>query len=274
MATPATPQPGKLDVASMLASIPTGSGTGTQDYIGLPSNTADPSQLMALDQAAQGAWAQGQRAAAYGIGSDMMPVYQSWTPSDIDNLQRRMVAAGLLDQDYRSGVWDDASSKAFTSVLGLANNMGQPWQNAMAQYETGTPMMWDAKTGTFVQGKKGTARTNSAVSIRFTNPDDLATAANGVAQAKLGRSFTPDELQRFVRAYHDTEASTATSANAASGIGGGGYTEAPSVQTAAENFAKQTDPTAYNAESFLPLVQKMNDMLNTNPYNTTKPMEV
>jgi hypothetical protein len=265
-------QPGQLDPTSLLNSIPSGGGAGTQDFIGLPVNTASPQQLQAVDEAAQSAWAQGQHAAAYGTGSQMMPIYQSWNHTDIDNLQRRMVAVGLLaNTDYRAGVWDAPSQKAFEEVLGMANNMGSPWQDAMAQFETGTPMMWDSRTNSYVRAGPGTSRTNSRVTTQFTNPDDLATTANGVAQAKLGRSFTPDELQRFIRAYHDQEAGA--SAAQADAAGGGSYTQAPSADVAAATFAQQTDPTAYAAQKFLPYVQKMNDMLNTNPYNTTKPMQ-
>lgn len=270
MATPQSAPTPKLDVASLLASIPTSAGAGTADFIGLPSNTASPGALMALDEAAQAQWAQGNAAAAYGTGAQMMPVYQSWHYQDIDNLQRRLGAVGLLDKDYQRGAWDEASQRALQPILGLANNMGRPWQDALAQYETGTPMVYDQKTGTFNATKAGTSRTRSAITTAFTNPDDLATAANTVAQTKLGRSFTPDELQRFVRAYHDTEASATAAQNAAGA--GGSYTQAQSPGGAAESFAKQTDPTAYNAEQFLPLAQKMNEMLNTNPFDTTKPM--
>jgi hypothetical protein len=260
----------KLDVSQLLAGIPTGSSAGTADFIGLPVNTSDPGAVMALDQAAQGQWAQGKPAAAYANGAQMMPVYQSWHPEDIDNLQRRLVSTGLLDQDYQKGVWDQTSQKAFEPILAMANNMGRPWQDALAQYETGSPMVWDAKTGTFTPGKPGTGRTRTPVVTRFTAPDDLAAAAQEIATSKLGRSFSPDELQRFVRAYHGQESAEATGQNAAQT--GGSYTAASSPAVAADTFAKQVDPTAYNAEQFLPLVQKMNDLLAGPTLATTKPM--
>lgn len=271
--TPPPPAQPAVDINSILASLPTGSGAGTLDFVGLPANTSDPTAIINADQAAQAQWAQGRPAPAYANGAQMLPVIQSWSPEDIDNVQRRMIQAGLLDSDFRAGVWDQTSQQAFGQVLALANNMGQPWQNALAQYESGTPMQWDAKTGTYVAGTKGTARTNSPVITRFTSPDDLAATAQEVAQSKLGRSFTPDELSKFVAAYHGTESTVAANASAASGVGGGSYTQASSPDVAADVFAKQTDPNAYNAEQFLPLVQKMNDLLaGPNLPGLTKPM--
>lgn len=208
----------------------------------------------------------------YGEGSQLLPVLSNATPQDIEKLQQRLIDAGLLDTDYRRGVWDPPSQQAFTQVLGLANASGTAWQDALKNYEDGTPMTWDAKTNSYVKGTAGTARTRAPLVTRYTNPDDLATAAQEVATSKLGRSFTPEELQRFVNAYHSTEGSSQASAHGA-GASGGGYTDAPSVQTAADTFAKQADPTAYNAEQFLPLVEKMNEMLSGPGFDTTRPME-
>jgi hypothetical protein len=269
--TPAaqTQTPAPLDINALLANLPTGASTGTADYIGLPVNTSDPTAVLTQDQAAQGQWAQGRPAAAYANGSQMLPVLQSWHPEDIDNLQRRMVGAGILDQDYRKGVWDPTSQKAFAEVLGLANNMGRPWQDALANYESGTPMQWDAKTGTYIQGTKGTTRTRTPVITNYTSPDDLATTAQEVATAKLGRTFNPDELQKFIAAYHGTEKAAATAQSA-----GQDYTNPASMKTAATTFAQQTDPNAYNGEQFLPLVDKMNQLLSGPNLATTKPMAV
>jgi hypothetical protein len=137
----------------------------------------------------------------------------------------------------------------------------------MVSYESATPMQWDPKTGTYVAGTRGTGRTRAPVVTRFTSPDDLATTAQEVATAKLGRSFTPEELQRFIGAYHNTESAASQAA------AGGSYTAPSSPDVAAASFAQQADPDAYNAEQFLPLVQKMNDLLAGPTLATTKPME-
>ena len=147
-------------------------------------------------------------------------------------------------------MWDAPSQSAFGQVLGLANNSGTTWHTALANYQNGTPMQWDAKTGTYVRGTPGTARTKAPVVTNFTSPDDLAITAQGVATAKLGRSFSPQELQKFIAAYHGTEQS-ATAASAA----GQSFTAPATAANAATTFAEQADPTAYNAEQFLPLVQ-------------------
>lgn len=271
MADPKKPAPapaqGGIDIAALMAQASQMGGAGTTDYLGMPANTGDPTSILAADKAAQDQWAKGIGAPAYANGAQYLPVLQSWTPQDIKTVQHRLINAGLLDQDYRDGVWDKASQDAFGQVLALANNMGHPWQDALTSFESSTPMQWDPKTGTYVKGAVGTARTKAPVVTNFTSPDDLATTAQGVATAKLGRSFTPQELQKFIAAYHGTEQS-ATAASAA----GQSFTAPATVENAATTFAQQTDPTAYNAEQFLPLVQKMNDLLSGPNVQTTKPM--
>lgn len=263
-----TAAPGGFDLQAALASLQGLGATGTADYLGMPANTASPQAVIAADQGAQQQWAQGKPAAAYANGSQYLPVIQSWTAQDIATVQQRMVSSGLLSNtDFRAGVWDTASQRAFGEVLGVANNMGRPWQDALAQYESGTPMQWDPKTGTYVRGTAGTARTKAPVVTNFTSPDDLATTAQEVATNKLGRSFSPEELQKFIAAYHGTE-QAATAASAA----GQSFTAPANVTNAATTFAQQTDPTAYNAEQFLPLVDKMNQLLSGPNLQTTKPM--
>lgn len=270
-----TPPAGGIDIQALIAQAQQMGGAGTQDFLGLTANTADTSAVVAADQAAQTQWAQGKTAPAYANGSQYLPVIQSWSPQDIATVQGRMVNTGLLaNTDYRAGVWDQASQRAFGEVLGVANNMGRPWQDALQSYESGTAMMWDSKTNSYVKATPGTARTNAHVVTNFTSPDDLATTAQEVATAKLGRSFTPQELQKFIAAYHGTEqkATADQAAASATGVAGGSFTAPATIQNAATAFAQQTDPTAYNAEQFLPLVQKMNDLLSGPNLQTTKPM--
>jgi hypothetical protein len=275
MAAPPTTPPKQSASAAFLNAPPPSFSGGTTDYLGMPANTPDSSAVVATDQAAQAQWAQGKTAPAYANGSQYLPVIQSWSPQDIATVQSRMVNTGLLaNTDYRAGVWDTASQRAFTEVLGVANNMGRPWQDALANYESGTAMMWDPKTNTYVKATPGTARTNAHVITNFTSPDDLATTAQEVATSKLGRSFSPEELQKFIAAYHGTEqkATADQAAASATGVAGGSFTSPASLKAAATTFAQQTDPNAYNGEQFLPLVDKMNQLLSGPNLQTTKPM--
>lgn len=273
MAKPATPPPTPPgnDVAAQVKAlgdkIKASSGAvGTQTFLGLPAQTTDLTTTLAPNVPA------GASAPRYYQGAEWLPVMRNATPQEIDQLQRRLTGAGLLDKDYRQGVWDAPSQAAFGQVLELANASGTEWQQALASYENSTPMQWDAKTGTFVKGTAGTARTRAPVVARFTSPDDLAVTAQEVATSKLGRSFTSQELQKFISAYHGTESTEAAGATAASGVAGGGYTAAPSIQAAATTFAQQQDPTAYTGEQFLPLIDRMNQLLAGPNLATTKPM--
>lgn len=269
---PTAPASTGFDLQAALAQLRTmGGSAGTADFLGMPANAIDASAVVQADVAAQEQWRQGKTAPAYANGAQYLPVLQNWTPQEIAAVQTRLINSGLLDTDFRSGVWDQPSQQAFGQVLALANNMGSPWQDALRSYESSAPMVWDSKTNSYVKGTPGTARTRAPVVTRFTSPDDLAVTAQEVATAKLGRTFTPEELQKFIAAYHGTE-QTATE-NSAAASAGGGYTAPASIETAAETFAKQTDPTAYNAEQFLPLVQKMNDLLSGTGFETTRPLE-
>lgn len=275
---PTTPAPaaptGAFNLQAAIQSLQGLGGSGTVDYIGMPANAADPSAVIKADQGAQAQWAQGNPAAAYATGSQMLPVIQNWSSTDIATMQKRMSDSGLLaNTDYQGGVWDDPSQRAFAEVLGMANNMGRPWQDAMSSYENGTAMIWDSKSNSYVKAAAGTARTKAPVITRFTNPDDLATAAQEVATAKIGRTFTPAELQHFVAAYHSTEGVVAANQAAVSGVTGGSYTDAPSAATAAETFAKQTDPTGFAGEQFLAMAQHLNGLLAGPNLATQKPME-
>jgi hypothetical protein len=238
-----------------------GAPMATQTFLGLPAQTTDLSTTLAPNVAP------GAVAPRYYQGAEWLPVMKNATPQE-----RRMINAGLLDKDYRQGVWDAPSQAAFGQVLELANASGTEWQQALGTYENSTPMQWNAQTGTFVKGTPGTTRTRAPIVTRYTSPDDLAVTAQEVATSKLGRTFTPAELQKFIAAYHGTEQSASTAQGAASGAGGGGYTDAPSMQTAADTFAQQQDPTAYTAEKFLPLVQHLNNLLAGPNLATTKPM--
>lgn len=247
-----------------------GASAGTQDYLGMPSNMASNESVVMADQAAQQAWAQGKTAPAYANGSQYLPVIQQWSPQDIATVQTRMVNTGLLSNtDYRAGVWDAQSQKAFAEVLGVANNMGRPWQDALQSYESGNAMVWDSKTNSYVKATPGTARTNSHVVTSFTNPDDLASAAQEVATNKLGRSFTPQELQKFITAYHGTEKAATTAQSASQD-----FTNPASMQTAATTFAEQTDPNAFAGEKFIAVANHFKDLIAGPSLATTKPMAV
>lgn len=267
---PGPAAPGTLDINALMAMArQTGASAGTTDFVGMPANAPDSSAVVMADQAAQQQWQQGKNAPAYANGSQYLPVIQSWTPQDIATVQQRMVNSGLLSNtDFRGGVWDTASQRAFAEVLGVANNMGRPWQDALGAYESGNAMTWDSKTNSYIKATPGTARTNSHVITSFTNPDDLATTAQETARAKLGRSFSPQELQKFIAAYHGTEKAATTAQSA-----GQDFTNPASMTTAASTFAQQTDPTAFAGEQYMAMASHFKDLLAGPGLATTKPMQ-
>jgi hypothetical protein len=227
----------------------------TEDFLGLPPNQSS------LDIGSYQAPIEvGQKAARYKPGSQLLPLLENWTPQDTWKLQQQLVGIGVLDDDFRQGVWDPNSQNAFAEILSYSNGAGIDWRDGINKYNAGKPMTIDPKTGLPVKrtsGKKGQA----PLVTRFTNPDDLATVANEVAQKRLGRTFSQDELNKFVSSFHGQEAGTQGAAYAAGNAAGGGVADAPTAQTAAETYAKQVDPVASTAMNVIPLIEGVNELM-------------
>ena len=246
--------------------------TASKDFLGMPSNSAinepgsyrDPTQELP-----EGV----KHPPIYQPGAEYMPQLDNWDKVAISKLQARMVQAGLLDDDYRDGWWDDTSAAAFTHVLSDSNHIGNPDYNfALDSRINSLPLEIDPKTG-LPRRKTGTGTSKRApLSLTLSNSDNLAETANEVAQKRLGRTFTNDEMKRFVNSYHATESGAQTSEYNAQG--GGGTTEAPPTpDVAANTYAEQVDPVASQARNILPMVKSINDMLNGNDFQTTQPMQ-
>lgn len=251
-----------------------GTGGGKTGFIGLPGSSTANETGAYMDPSGPPPAAGLKYAPLYHDGAQNAPLMSNWDKVKISRLQARLVQAGLLDTDYRDGWWDKASSDAFTQVLSDANNMGQPdYEVALDGRINSLPMEIDPKTG-LPRHKVGAGTSKRApLSLTLSNSDDLASTANEIAQKRIGRTFSDDELKRFVASYHAAEAGAQRSQYADQGAGG--TTEAnASPDTAANTFAEQLDPVAAQARNMLPMVQGINDLLNgKGQVETTKPLQ-
>ena len=194
----------------------------------------------------------------YFEGDERIPA--SLSSQQVAQIQRKLVQAGLLDDDFVGNVWDTATETAYKSLLSYANATGLDKDDALMAYMAGQKMEIDPLTGKprARVGKGGTKR--APLTIRYANPQDIASTANEVAKRRLGRAFKPEELQQFVSAYHGQEAA-AQKAEYAVAETGGASTEAPTAQAAAETFAEQADPDQAFARRLMDYTGHVNSLL-------------
>jgi hypothetical protein len=181
----------------------------------------------------------------YKPGDELKPLN---TPQLVPQLQAQLVQAGLVDiKSIRIGVWDSTSQTAYRKVLGIANQMGIPAQDAL-QMLIGNPTLKQ------LQGSR------AANVIQETNPLDIAATAQATAQKLLGRNLTDEELKPFVAQVQSQERTADTKTYKLGGQDGKGgvVVSAPTAESGygAEDYYKKNylpEVVGYAA------VQRMND---------------
>lgn len=205
----------------------------------------------------------------YFKGDERLPA--ALNSRKVEDIQSKLYHAGLLEGDFIKGVWDPVTEAAYESLLSYANATGLDKDDALLAYQSGDPMEIDPKTGQPRSRKVGTKGVTTAkLSIRYSNPANIADAANQVARQRLGRAFTGDELARFVAAFHGEE-QRAQSADFSAQQGGGASTEAPTVESMASRFADQADPDAAHANRLMDYADEINSMLSGTNFGQATP---
>jgi len=242
-------------------------GGGSQaNFIGLPQG--DEASLTSIETVRE----PGERKPRYHVGYAYLPQIMNWDPVKKKQLQTRLVNSGLLSGDFRYGAWDEASSQAFGALLSMANTSGNDWETELYNYYNQQPMEVDAN-GNLVPKKRGggSIRERQPLKVSYTNPDDLSRVANEVAEKRLGRRFTGEELNKFIATYQGAEGA-AQKQSWEAGYSGGAVTEAPTAETAAMGYAEQVDPVASTARNALPLIESVNEMLSGFNFGQEQPM--
>jgi hypothetical protein len=166
--------------------------------------------------------------------ADFAPaLYNGLSPANQDILMSQLERAGLIEKSQ----FNDpiAEVTAVARMLSAANANGITYKNYLGQRLAGRQ-----------QSSGGGGRT-----YRTSNPDELKLVAKQVAQQTLGRGFTDEEADRFVRAFQAEEIAEQRRAS-----GGGTMVQAPAADVAAQEFAEQEAPTEASAYKTLGYINK------------------
>lgn len=150
MAEPAAP----VDWAAIIAAGPQASAPAATANAPQPIGgyVAPVSGGIAFDRQ-YGVQARAEQAAAAAVGEPWSPnmepenvyyegdevaLFAGATYEDKYRMQRALVEAGLLTTEFRPGLWDASTQQAMNQALGYANQMGLPWEQAVARLASST----------------------------------------------------------------------------------------------------------------------------------------
>lgn len=163
----------------------------------------------------------------------------SWSTERIAETQRELVAAGLLTQSFRLGLWDPVTMGAYEQLLGHANRSGRIWQDELRH--------WKANGGG--AGAVGELPTGF-VAPAFEKPDpaELAQLAKQAVSQRLGREATDRDLADLTaylgeqsRAQYDAAVARGEAEHGAVGGGAADMTDAEQVLAAADGTLPTSD---------------------------------
>lgn len=171
----------------------------------------------------------------YYDGAQWLPA--SLPPDQLAQLQRQMVAAGLLKSGQAQlGVWDAASMNAYTQLLAYANASGLDAGTALSQW--GQAHALDPNAG------------KAPLQVKVTNPEDLRKVFRQSVIDTLGQGWDTAKIDQMVSAYQATETAAQQQAyNQADS--GGTVTAPPDPGTFAADQVRQEDPTGAQAHDAL-----------------------
>jgi hypothetical protein len=126
---------------------------------------------------------------------------------EIIDLQRKLVAAGLLDRgEFLLGSWDAKTRAAFKELLTIANYETRSWDHTLSGRE--------GKGGLVRQGQRqadrealraGRGALDELPPLELTRPEDLRAIAREAAITGLGRRLTSEQEASFIAAWHQME---------------------------------------------------------------------
>jgi hypothetical protein len=157
----------------------------------------------------------------------------------VGNLQQRMLAAGFMGRnpDYVANAQDTKTHDTWDKIL----------KQAMRSGRTPDEILTDAinANGGLEAGLKrfGGPAPGTLSDIHLTHPDDIRMVAKQVSTKTLGRGWSNEQLDHFVKTY---QAMQSQAGRAAQGSGAT-VTNAPDIGAAAEAEARRQDPTAAGA---------------------------
>lgn len=163
-------------------------------------------------------------------------------------LQMKLYDAGFYGNVSKDavvfGVVDDVTWKAFGDLLDMsaqyyAADRQMTWYEVLDEVQ-----QLRKEQGTNLLDNQGPKR--APFVARTTNADDIERVSQQVAASLVGENVDPALVKRIISQYHATEVSSQRQAYDAA-QSGGTVTEAPALDTFAEQAIRQADPTAVTA---------------------------
>lgn len=159
-------------------------------------------------------------------GDELRPT--TLPPGQVARLQEILNELGMLDE-YRRGIWDPNSQKAYKQVLEYANAAGiDDPQIALQRI---------GQSGGIVK----TQTPRQPLTVRKSNPLTIKEDANKVARSVLGRTLRDDELPSVIAAIQGLETKVQTAAYNTEAVGGT-VTEAPTLASFVEQKLRLDNP--------------------------------
>ena len=128
----------------------------------------------------------------YFEGDELRPQRNSWSPTQIADLQSKMREAGLLKGKFRLGYWDAASQEAYKALLTYANQSGRDAGFALNELRT-HPI------------NAGDEPERPPLVLKTTSPDDLRGVFRDTSRKLLGRALADSEIDKYIAAYNAAE---------------------------------------------------------------------
>jgi len=184
-----------------------------------PQGTADSAAQRA--KAGLGPGTIGKRGPSYFDGDQYRPA--SLDPASIGKLQASLAAAGLLE-DFRYGVWDEASQDAYASLLGEANASGLSAEAALQRRAQGVSINQSGSgsggggSGHWEFDENGEPFfvedpfVPPPLQVKTTNKDDLRRVFRSAVIEKLGQGWSQAQIDELVDSYNWKELAVQTDA--------------------------------------------------------------
>lgn len=190
--------------------------------------------------------------------------------SDRGMWQKRMWDAGMYKktQTYTSQAFDEETQGAWSEVVERAAKENKSITEVL---DEGADAVAKAG-GTDAFYKKARGQGQQPLVTHLTSGVDIGVVAQDVAQKRIGRYLTPDELSRFTQVYHGQEANyqAADYNQGQVGAGGGTATKPASLDAAAQQFAEAAHPVEAGAQRQVELFKKVADMFTQGPQGVSQ----
>lgn len=156
----------------------------------------------------------------------------------LGDLQKILVAAGLLPKDTSFGLPDNSTASLIAEAMAIANRTGMTYQEALQQMISG------GLTGGGGRGGGGGA------ARLLPNPDDVKALTQTTSQKLIGKNLDEPALQAAVNAFYSSYSNP-----------GSGYSEA-SPTTISEQYLRSSQPNEVQAHSAVNAYATIAQMLN------------